>query len=96
MTWDFSILTDVSGWMVAAGIGLFVLRMVLKGKLVPQSVHNGVVHERDTWQQTALTALEANRLQAGLLEEARVALRANSAYLQALPRAEEDAHEQQH
>ncbi len=101
MPWDFTVFSDVSGWAVLAGLVLYVLRLVARRKWVPEATLKDVQvdadsdlvdarSERDGWKQAALTALEANRANAALMDEVRVVLRANAAFLQALPRAESD------
>ena len=99
LPWDFTVLSDISGWAVLAGLVLYMLRLVARRKWVPEATLKDAQSdadsdladcrsERDEWKRIAMTALETNRQNAALMEEVRVVLRANAAYLQALPRAE--------
>lgn len=88
LPWDFTVLSDISGWAVLAGLVLYVLRLVARRKWVPEATLKDAQADTDEWKQIALTALETNRHNAALMEEVRVVLRANAAYLQVLPRAE--------
>ena len=88
LPWDFMVLSDISGWAVLAGLVLYVLRLVARRKWVPEATLKDEQSDTAEWKQIALTALETNRHNAALMEEVRVVLRANAAYLQALPRAE--------
>ena len=86
--WDFSILSNVTGWTVLAALSLWVLRLVAKRKWVPEATLKDEQADTAEWRSIAFTTLETNRKTADLMEEVRVLLRANEAYLQALPQVE--------
>lgn len=88
LPWDFTVLSDISGWAVLAGLVLYVLRLVARRKWVPEATLKDEQSDTAEWKQIALTALETNRQNAALMEEVRVVLRANASYLQSLPRVD--------
>ena len=95
MPWDFAVISDVSGWTVSAVMGLVLVRMLMKGTLVPKSTHQEMRDERNTWRDAALTSLTASGKTADVLTDARQAMRASTALIQALPEVttdEEDEH----
>lgn len=95
MPWDFGVISDISGWTVAAGMGIVLVRMLMRGTLVPRSTHQEMRVERDTWRDAALTALATSSKTADVLTDARQAMRASTALIQALPEVapdEDDEH----
>lgn len=95
MPWDFAVISDVSGWTVSAVMGLVLVRMLMKGTLVPKSTHQEMRDERNIWRDAAITALSASGKTADALTDARQAMRASTAMIQALPEVapdEEDEH----
>lgn len=93
--WDFAILSNVTGWTVLAALSLWVLRLVAKRKWVPEATLRDEQADTAEWRSIALTALETNQKNAALTDDVRVVLRANQAYLQALPQVEGSDDEQQ-
>lgn len=94
MPWDFGVISDISGWTVAATMGIVLVRMLMKGTLVPRSTHQEMRVERDTWRDAALTALSTSSKTAEVLTDARQAMRASTALIQALPEVADDDDEQ--
>lgn len=90
LPWDLTVLSDVSGWAVLALVVLWVLRLVAKRKWVPEATLRDEQADTQEWRTIALSALETNRQIASLMEEVRVVLDANTAYLRALPSAPEE------
>lgn len=90
LPWDFTVLSDASGWAVLALVVLWILRLVAKRKWVPEATLRDEQADTQEWRDIALDSLETNRKIASLMEEVRVVLDANTAYLRALPSAPEE------
>lgn len=49
---------DISGWTAFGVLAMFVLTMVLTGRLVPRRTHADTIKERDLWREVATTKLD--------------------------------------
>lgn len=90
------LLGTAGGWLVAAGLGWYIVRLVLKGKLVPRSQHEDVRADRDHWRSANDTqqqiALKQGMTLERLLSLAEISAHALSALqtgIQTPPRAED-------
>lgn len=87
MPWDFGFLSDVSGWTVAAGLGLYVLRKFTTRKWVTDVTLKEAVSEKNVWRDAALTALSTGDKAADVLTDA---VRTSTTMIQALEVADDD------
>lgn len=87
MPWDFSFLSDISGWTVAAGLGLYVLRKFTTRKWVTDVTLKEAVSEKNVWRDAALTALSTGDKAADVLTDA---VRTSTTMIQALEVADDD------
>lgn len=90
-------LGDVSGWAVAAAMGVMLVTMVVRGIFIPRRTYLDMKEERNTWRDVAQTKDKTIGELSGALHELRTTSRTVTAVLQRLPLEEpEDANEQQH
>lgn len=94
MPWDFGFISDVSGWTVATGLGLYVLRKFTTRKWVTDVTLKEAQSDGDKWERVALTLLKVNEQSAGVITDARQAMRASTALIQAFPEVADDDDEQ--
>lgn len=89
MNWLGVDLANASGWTVFIAFAIAVMTMVVRGTLVPRRFYKDLIEERDAWKLTAKTEADTVAELTNQLRESSVTLRANAAFLAALPRVEE-------
>lgn len=87
----WELLSDASGWTVATFMGIAGVMLVFTGRIVPRRTLKDMIEERNMWRTTATTQADSIGKLTHQLDEARIVVRANSAFLQALPRADQGA-----
>lgn len=95
MLWGID-LADASGWTVATALGLMILLLVVTGRFVPRRYYRDIIEERNSWRNASLAKDETLAELSAQLREARVVVRANAAFLQALPRGDQGASDEVH
>jgi hypothetical protein len=82
----------LGGWgeIGAGGVVIFIIFMILKGKLVPETYFSFLKDERDDWREVALKHIETARLQANTIETLMETGRTMDHVIRSLPPAPSD------
>lgn len=84
---------DISGWAVAASLGVTFVTLVMRGIMIPRRTYLDMKEERNTWRDVAGTKDKTIGELSGALHELRGVGRAAATVMQRLPLIDPESEE---